>query len=77
MAKELIINQTYNECRIALIENAEILDFLIERGSDSKANIPLVGNIYLGKVIRVLPGMQSAFVDIKKSCSLGTNINKR
>jgi ribonuclease G len=64
MAKELIINQTYNECRIALIENAEILDFLIERGSDSKANIPLVGNIYLGKVIRVLPGMQSAFVDI-------------
>ena len=64
MAKELIINQTYNECRIALIENAEILDFLIERGSDSKANIPLVGNIYLCKVSRVLPGMQSAFVDI-------------
>jgi ribonuclease G len=63
MAKELIINQTFNESRIALIENGEILDFLIERGSDNQ-NIPLVGNIYLGRVIRVLPGMQSAFVDI-------------
>lgn len=64
MAKELIINQTYNESRIALIENGEILDFLIERGQEAKGNIPLVGNIYLGRVLRVLPGMQSAFVDI-------------
>ncbi len=63
MAKELIINQTHNESRVALIENGEILDFLIERASSHK-NRATVGNIYLGKVLRVLPGMQSAFVDI-------------
>ncbi len=64
MAKELVINQTHNECRIALIENGEILDFLVERQSSAKAPPASVGNIYLGRVLRVLPGMQSAFVDI-------------
>ncbi|MBF0300270.1 MAG: ribonuclease E/G, partial [Oligoflexia bacterium] len=64
MAKELIINQTLNEQRVALIENGEILDFLIDRGGDDGGNQPIVGNIYKGKVLRVLPGMQSAFVDI-------------
>ena len=63
MAKELVINQTHNESRIALVENGDILDFLIQRGSSSQ-DIPSVGNIYIGKVLRVLPGMQSAFVDI-------------
>ncbi len=61
--KELVINQTHHESRIALIENGEILDFLIER-TTPHASAPIVGNIYLGKVLRVLPGMQSAFVDI-------------
>lgn len=64
MAKELIINQTLNESRVCLIENGEILDFLIERESNSQFNRPTVGNIYMGRVLRVLPGMQSAFVDI-------------
>jgi ribonuclease G len=64
MAKELVVNQTHNESRIALIENGEILDFLIERHSQTNESAPIVGNIYLGKVVRVLPGMQSAFVDI-------------
>lgn len=64
MAKELIINQTLNEQRVALIENGEILDLLIDRGGDDNSNQPAVGNIYKGKVIRVLPGMQSAFIDI-------------
>jgi ribonuclease G len=69
MAKQLIINQTLNECRAALIENGEILDFLMERShdhlpEDHRSNFPFVGNIYKGKVVRVLPGMQSAFVDI-------------
>ncbi len=69
MAKQLIINQTLNECRAALIENGEILDFLMERShdhrpEDNKVNFPFVGDIYKGKVVRVLPGMQSAFVDI-------------
>ncbi len=63
MTKELVINQTHSECRIALVENNEISDFLIERNSFQE-NVPVVGNIYLGKVLRVLPGMQSAFVNI-------------
>lgn len=63
MAKELVINQTHNESRIALIENGDIIDFLIDRGSATSKK-PSVGNIYKGRVLRVLPGMQSAFVDI-------------
>lgn len=63
MAKELVINQTHSESRIALVENGDILDFLINRSSPTQST-PSVGNIYLGKVLRVLPGMQSAFVDI-------------
>jgi ribonuclease G len=63
MAKELVINQTHNESRVALIENGDILDFLIDRVSTNNDK-PRVGNIYKGKVLRVLPGMQSAFVDI-------------
>src|SRR5687768_10536639 len=64
MAKELVVNQTHSESRIALIENGEILDFLIERHSPKNESAPIVGNIYLGRVLRVLPGMQSAFIDI-------------
>ncbi len=63
MAKELVINQTHNESRVALIENGDILDFLIDR-ENSLNTKPSVGNIYKGRVLRVLPGMQSAFVDI-------------
>lgn len=63
MAKELIINQTINECRAALIENGEIVDYILDR-SVKDPNMPRSGNIYKGKVVRVLPGMQSAFVDI-------------
>lgn len=65
MPKQLLINQTLSESRVALVENGEIIDFLIDRsGATEDNNYPVVGNIYLGKVIRVLPGMQSAFVDI-------------
>lgn len=64
MAKEMLINLTHHECRIALVENGEMLDFLMERVDTNETNNPLVGNVYLGKVIRVLPGMQAAFVDI-------------
>jgi ribonuclease G len=64
MPKELIINQTLNESRAALVENGEILDYLMERAAEGKDNRPRVGNIYKGKIIRVLPGMQSCFVDI-------------
>lgn len=64
MAKSLLINQTLNECRAALVESGEILDFLMDRKTDDRSNHPHVGNIYKGKVLRVLPGMQSAFIDI-------------
>ena len=64
MPKELLITQTINEYRAVLIENGEILDFLMDRTVKQKKHMPKVGNIYKGKVVRVLPGMQSAFVDI-------------
>src|SRR5512139_2133230 len=60
MANELVINTTSHETRIALIENGTIAELYIER-SRIKG---IVGNIYKGRVIRVLPGMQAAFVDI-------------
>ena len=60
MGSELVINTTSNETRIALIENGTIAELYIER-SRVKG---IVGNIYKGRVIRVLPGMQAAFVDI-------------
>src|SRR5476649_1394161 len=60
MSTELIINASLPETRIALMEGGEIQDLLIERGT-SKG---IVGNIYKGRVTRVLPGMQAAFVDI-------------
>ncbi|MDA8793865.1 Rne/Rng family ribonuclease, partial [Bacteriovoracaceae bacterium] len=63
MAKELVFNQTHFEQRVALIENGEILDFLIDRSTNISSQ-PVVGSIYMGRVIRVLPGMQSAFIDI-------------
>ena len=64
MSKELLINITLNEIRIALLENGEMLDYLITREVQNAPPRPAVGNIHLGKVVRVLPGMQSAFVNI-------------
>jgi len=60
MGNELVINTSAHETRIALIENGTIAELYIER-SRVKG---IVGNIYKGRVIRVLPGMQAAFVDI-------------
>ncbi len=59
MSEEILINVTPPETRVALIENGIVQEVLIER----TANRGLVGNIYEGKVCRVLPGMQAAFVD--------------
>ena len=64
MSKELLINQTFSECRVVLVDNGEIVNFLIDHGEEENRQHPNVGNIYLGKVVRVLPGMQSAFLDI-------------
>ena len=60
MASELVINVTAQETRIALIENSTIAELYIERTREKG----IVGNIYKGRVVRVLPGMQAAFVDI-------------
>ncbi|MBE0598886.1 MAG: Rne/Rng family ribonuclease [Desulfuromonadales bacterium] len=60
MTKELVINTTSHETRVALLENGHIAELYIERSRERG----IVGNIYKGKVIRVLPGMQAAFVDI-------------
>src|SRR5919199_3122130 len=61
MAKELIVSVNGREKKIAIIENERVTEFYIERGEDEQG---IVGNIYKGRVMRVLPGMQSAFVDI-------------
>jgi ribonuclease G len=60
MTNELVINARPYETRVALVENGAVVELHIKRGSEQE----LVGNIYLGKVLRVLPGMQAAFVNI-------------
>ncbi len=59
MSEEILINVTPPETRVAVIENGVVQEIIIER----TAKRGLVGNIYKGKVCRVLPGMQAAFVD--------------
>ncbi|MEM0910950.1 MAG: ribonuclease E/G, partial [Pseudomonadota bacterium] len=60
MTAELLINMTPSESRVALVENGILQEIHIERHTKKG----IVGNIYKGKVSRVLPGMQAAFVDI-------------
>jgi len=54
MSKELIISVNGREKKIALIDNGRVTEFYIERGEEGSG---VVGNIYKGKVMRVLPGM--------------------
>jgi len=60
MSSELIINAAPWETRVALLENGSVVEFHVER----TASRGYVGNVYKGRVVRVLPGMQAAFVDI-------------
>ncbi len=60
LATEILVNTTGKETRIALLENSILQELHVDRGSDRGT----VGNVYLGKVVRVLPGMQAAFVEI-------------
>ncbi|HDH06155.1 MAG TPA: Rne/Rng family ribonuclease [Nitrospirae bacterium] len=61
MAGKIIINITPEQTRVALLDtNAQLSELYIER----KKGVSLVGNVYKGKVVKILPGMQSAFVDI-------------
>ena len=65
MANEILIDVNNSSRRVAIIENDELAEIYIENNDTEKS----VGNIYIAKVCRVLPGMQAAFVDI------GTNKN--
>src|ERR1700741_5678219 len=60
MSKELVISATSHERRVAILEEGQLVEIYIEREKE----FALVGSIYKGKVTRVLPGMQSAFVDV-------------
>ena len=60
MRKELIISTIPQETRVAVLEDDELVEFLVERHRAQG----IAGNIYKGRVTKVLPGMQSAFVDI-------------
>ena len=58
--QDILINWAPQETRVAVVENGAVQELHIERALERG----LVGNVYLGKVVRVLPGMQSAFIDI-------------
>ncbi|MDH3692985.1 MAG: ribonuclease G [Gammaproteobacteria bacterium] len=60
MSEELLINVTPQETRVGVVENGVLQELHIER----TRNRGIVGNIYKGSVVRVLPGMQAAFIDI-------------
>lgn len=60
MESEILINITRDEIRVGLLEAGQLVEFYVERKQDAS----LVGNIFKGKVVKILPGMQSAFVDI-------------
>jgi len=61
MAKEMIISSNGFERKIAILEDGILTEYYVERAGEVEG---IVGNIYKGRVTRVLPGMQSAFVDI-------------
>ncbi len=65
MAKEICISTTPHETRLAILENDELTEIYYERENE----YTLAGSIYKGKVTRVLPGMQSAFVDVGLSAT--------
>ena len=60
MSKELLISSTSLETRLAILEDDQVTEIFIERAKNRR----ILGNIYKGKVTRVLPGMQAAFVNI-------------
>ena len=60
MSKEMVISANPHETRVAIMEEGQLCEFYVEREKE----FALVGSIYKGRVTRVLPGMQSAFVDI-------------
>ena len=60
MKKEIFINSSISETRIAILEDGKLVELFVERPENER----MVGDIYLGKVVNVMKGMQAAFVDI-------------
>ncbi|HKB80888.1 MAG TPA: ribonuclease E/G, partial [Thermoanaerobaculia bacterium] len=60
MSREIVINTTKHESRIAVLDDGQVVELWVER----TRHRTIVGNIYKGRVTKVLPGMQSAFVDV-------------
>ena len=60
MDNQILINVTFNETRVAVMENGAVAELYLERKSTPR----IVGNIYKGKVGKIVPGMQAAFIDI-------------
>src|SRR5688500_16591433 len=60
MSKEMIISSSAHETRVAILEDDQVAEIFIER----ERSRGVVGNLYKGRVSKVLPGMQSAFVDL-------------
>ncbi|HET8744510.1 MAG TPA: ribonuclease E/G, partial [Ramlibacter sp.] len=60
MQQDILVNWSPQETRVAIVESGAVQELHVERTLERG----LVGNVYLGKVARVLPGMQSAFIDI-------------
>ncbi|MCA1733855.1 MAG: Rne/Rng family ribonuclease, partial [Acidobacteria bacterium] len=60
MSREIVINTTKHESRIAVLDEGQVVELWIERSRQRT----VVGNIYKGRVTKVLPGMQSAFVNL-------------
>src|SRR5690349_21974194 len=60
MSKELVVSSTRHETKVALLEDDQVVEIFYQRDKEYS----LAGSIHKGKVTRVLPGMQSAFVDI-------------
>src|SRR5215213_11560673 len=61
MTKELIISANVHEKKVCILEDGVVTEFYVERRDENQG---VVGNLYKGRVMKVLPGMQSAFVDI-------------
>lgn len=60
MKSSILISVMKDEVRVGLLEGGQVVELYVER----KKDVSIVGNIYLGKVVKILPGMQSAFIDI-------------
>ena len=60
MSKDMIINYSPHEARVAIMENGLVSELYYERLKEKG----IVGNIYKGKILKILPGMEAAFVDI-------------